>query len=399
MTSSGGYTSTSTIPVSWVHTGGFKVGWHALDDAMDTVPAATEGMDLLSTRASINRNIILVTDEDRNKLYQVNTAAAVKQDILDHGYALNAVVNIGIANTNASLGMKIDGSSISSTIYQANAIAAGGYSTYNRGAGEDYQIYITKWDHSRRLYQGREISTGTGGPNGGCTENCETPAPTRHHEISNPGPCNNRHFTTWKSKHFEYHGQCNLTLVKDADFIKGKGLDIQICTNIVRFWSYTSRESVSIKIGNDILEIEGSADADDAKAHYWVNYEYQGELDTFTGFPVSQELPSVYKRHYIIEVNKSASIVVQLYKEFVRVNGGHSVFGNTVGLLGNDKTGQLLARDGSTVMDDFAEFGDEWQVLPSEPRFFHKVAHPQFSELCIKPEDPLGERNRRLAGH
>jgi hypothetical protein len=186
-------------------------------------------------------------------------------------------------------------------------------------------------------------------------------------------------------------------LVKDTNFAEGLGLDIQIRTNVVRFWSYI--KSVAIKIGDEILEIEGSADADDAEAHYWINYEYQGELDTFAGFPVTQTLPSVYKRQYTIDLNASTSIVVQLYKEFVRVkfNGDESVYGNTVGLLGDYKTGQLLARDGSTVMDDFTEFGDEWQVLPSEPRLFHEFVKPQFPELCIKPEDPRGERKRRLA--
>ena len=49
------------------------------------------------------------------------------------------------------------------------------------------------------------------------------------------------------------------------------------------------------------------------------------------------------------------------------------------------------------MIDDFTEFGDEWQVLPSEPKLFHEVTHPQFPELCIKPEDPRGERKRRLA--
>merc|ERR1711862_1024796 len=61
------------------------------------------------------------------------------------------------------------------------------------------------------------------------------------------------------------------------------------------------------------------------------------------------------------------------------------------------KTGKTLGRDGSTAMDDFTEFGDEWQVLPSEPRLFHEFENPQFPELCIKPEDPRGERRRRLA--
>mmetsp|Transcript_27705 Transcript_27705/g.67438 ORF Transcript_27705/g.67438 Transcript_27705/m.67438 type:complete len:100 (-) Transcript_27705:781-1080(-) len=45
-------------------------------------------------------------------------------------------------------------------------------------------------------------------------------------------------------------------------------------------------------------------------------------------------------------------------------------------------------------MNVFTEFGDEWQVLPS---VFHELSHPQFPELCIKPENPRGESQRRLA--
>merc|ERR1712021_106408 len=208
------------------------------------------------------------------------------------------------------------------------------------------------------------------------------------------------HVTTWKGEHFEYHGQCDLTLLKDAKFANGLGLDVQIRTKVVRYWSYI--KNVAIKIGSDILEIEGSADADDADAHYWSNYEFQGDLETFAGFPVTQELPSVYKRKYIIDLSSKypgSSIIIQLYKEFVRVKfvGDEEVFGNTVGLMGDHKTGELLARDGSTVMTDFTEFGDEWQVLPKEPKLFHEFTHPQFPELCLKPEDPRGDRKRRLA--
>jgi hypothetical protein len=210
------------------------------------------------------------------------------------------------------------------------------------------------------------------------------------------------HVTTWVGEHFEYHGQCDLTLVKDANFADGLGLDIQIRTKLVRYWSYI--KSVAIKIGNDILEIEGSADADDAEAHYWINFEYQGELDEAfaAGFSVTQELPSVYKRRYHIDLSPKypdTTITVELYKEFVRVrfHGDHHAFGNTVGLMGDYKTGKTLARDGTTVLNDFTEFGDEWQVLPSEPKLFHEISHPQFPELCIKPEDPRGERQRRLA--
>ena len=38
-------------------------------------------------------------------------------------------------------------------------------------------------------------------------------------------------------------------------FTGGMGLDVHIRTKIVRYWSYI--QSVAIRIGNDILEIQG----------------------------------------------------------------------------------------------------------------------------------------------
>ena len=75
-----------------------------------------------------------------------------------------------------------------------------------------------------------------------------------------------------------------------------------------------------------------------------------------------------------------------------------AAFGASVGLMGDLKTGKTFARDGSTVLDDYTELGDEWQVQPSEPMLFHNAAHPQFPEPCIKPEDPHGEQYRRQLG-
>ena len=226
------------------------------------------------------------------------------------------------------------------------------------------------------------------------------PTRTESSPVSEAGTGGDPHITTWNGEHFEYHGQCDLTLVKDAEFADGLGLDIQIRTKLVRYWSYI--KSVAIKIGHDVLEIEGSPDADDADAHYWINFESQGELESIAGFPVTQKLPSTYKRRYTIDLSSAypgKSIVIELYKEFVRVrfNGDMETFGNTVGLMGNYLTGETLARDGTTVLNDFTEFGDEWQVLPSEPKLFHEASKPQFPELCIKPEDPRGERKRRLS--
>eukprot|EP00980_Cylindrotheca_fusiformis_P031346 scaffold26210_cov206-Cylindrotheca_fusiformis.AAC.1 len=160
---------------------------------------------------------------------------------------------------------------------------------------------------------------------------------------------------------------------------------------------------MAIRIGSDILELEGTADTyDDAGEHYWINNEYDGELETLGGFPVTMSRHAAYKRTFVIDLDSAfpgQKIVIATFKEFIRIdfqNKSEEAYGNTSGLLGNFKTGETLSRDGLTVLDDFSEFGSEWQVLPSEPRLFHTVEDPQFPAKCLEPEDPRGERRRRL---
>jgi hypothetical protein len=86
-------------------------------------------------------------------------------------------------------------------------------------------------------------------------------------------------------------------------------------------------------------------------------------------------------------------------KEFVRVdfvNASEEAYANAVGLLGDFKTGKTLARDGATLLHDYLELGNEWQLLPADDMLFHDTAEPQFPTRCILPEDPRGQRRRRL---
>ncbi|CAJ1938050.1 unnamed protein product [Cylindrotheca closterium] len=222
--------------------------------------------------------------------------------------------------------------------------------------------------------------------------------------LGTPGSCGDPHFKTWKNEHFEYHGQCDLVLAKDAKFADGLGLDVHIRTGLVRYWSYI--KSAVIRIGNDILEIEGSTAEFDSETHYWLNYEYQAELTEFAGFPVkkfSQQGTAVTKNRIEIDLSSKypgQKIVLSTYKEFVKVefkNSSFESYGNTVGMLGDYKTGKTVGRDGTTEFHDFTDYGHEWQVLPADGKLFREAAHPQFPELCIDPEDPRGQRKRRLA--
>lgn len=211
------------------------------------------------------------------------------------------------------------------------------------------------------------------------------------------------HFKTWTNEHFEYHGQCDLVLAKDEDFAEGLGLDVQIRTKLVRYWSYI--KSAAIRIGNDILEIEGSAKEFDSETHYWLNYEYQAELTEFGGFPVTifaQKGTRVHKNRIEIDLTSKYpghKIVLSTFKEFVKVqfiNSSEKAYGNTVGMMGDFKTGKTLARDGFSEINHFADYGHEWQVLPTDAKLFRVASKPQFPEPCIDPEDPRGERKRRL---
>jgi hypothetical protein len=191
-----------------------------------------------------------------------------------------------------------------------------------------------------------------------------------------------------------------MVLTKDPEFADGMGIDVQIRTKLVRFWSYI--QNAAVRIGEDILEVQGSADGEDAAMNYWYNLEYQGEVQTLGGFPVTIIRPPSFKTKFVIDLSSKypgTQIVISTYKEFVRVDfegATEESFGNTVGLLGDFSTGKTLARDGDTELQDFWRFGTEWQVLPVEPMLFHDISEPQFPKRCIEPEDPRGERRRRL---
>ena len=181
---------------------------------------------------------------------------------------------------------------------------------------------------------------------------------------------------------------------------KAIDLDIHVRTKIVRYWSYI--ESAAVRIGNDILEVQGSADKEDgdAKLHYWSNFEYLADLTEIGGFPVEI---SPRRNKYTIDLSSSfpgQKIEINTFKEFVGVKivgATEESFGDSVGLSGNFASGKTLARDGVTEINDFNELGMEWQVLPSDGRFFHQLTAPQFPEKCFLPEDPRGERARRLS--
>jgi hypothetical protein len=231
------------------------------------------------------------------------------------------------------------------------------------------------------------------------TSGVSAPPPTNGNTGGTPGVKGDPHFKTWAGEHFEYHGQCDLELLSDPKFANGKGLDVHVRTEIIR--SYSQVKSAVVRIGRDILEVEGSKK--DYEKHYWLNGEYLATLKSFGGFPIKFKLLNKKSNVFTIDLQtkEKQEIVVRTYREMIRVdftNANEAMYGNTIGILGDFVTGSKIARDGLTVMKSYDDYGQEWQVQ-SAPTLFRKEEGPQFPEKCIMPHNAHASHSTSLRGH
>jgi hypothetical protein len=188
-------------------------------------------------------------------------------------------------------------------------------------------------------------------------------------------------------------------MLTNPDFNNGQGLEIHIRTKMMKWWSFI--ESAAIKIGNDILEVKSGIQ----DRQYWVNglegafMKDSGMLaSTIGGFNVRFRVISDNVIHYKIFLPDSQLLVIKSVKDMLRIelfNSKPEDFENSVGLLGHYGSGDMVARDRETILEDTDEFGQEWQVR--EPTLFHEVDGPQFPDACTMP-DPVASAERRRLG-
>jgi hypothetical protein len=455
----------STVIDAWVTSGGWEEGYYAMTQAMDNVNRYIDGVDLNEDCSELHRNMILVTDEDRDSdpyKPSIKDVDSMRADLEGRGYITNVVVDARIDGTDNNVGMRISNGK-DAEIFTADG--AGGYTISNRlnvdwttyvtnvwlsyadGVNEHYIPLVTDspgavWNVNvlRDMFNNavlvdsftkafveikvQEIAAttpaSTSAPTSGPTSaptSAPTKAPIDFPDIGNTetsdlntesnnnsaGSNGDPHFKTWHNEHFEFHGQCDLILAKDANFANGIGLNVQIRTKLVRFWSYI--KSAAILIGDDVLEVQGTNDIEPELSSYWINFQYGAEPKSIGGFPLTiydDKVPVHPKRRFEIDLNSKypgQKIIISTFKEFVKVdfvNPSTESFGNAVGMLGDFKSGETLSRDQATVIHDFNEYGVEWQVLPADDVLFHDLSHPQFPEPCVLPEDPRGQRRRHL---
>lgn len=201
------------------------------------------------------------------------------------------------------------------------------------------------------------------------------------------------HFKTWGGEKFDYHGACDLVLLDNPGFMDGLGMKIHIRTKHHKWWSYI--EAAVLQIGEDTLELMGGKES----VQYWHNGQ-TGEMKngdaSFGDFPLVFKRKSAGRGRMHVDLGKKNAISLETFDNFVRVNvktPTEKFFQGSVGLLGSYPEGIKVARDGSTVLENADEYGQEWQVHPSEPMLFHNASHADPLK-CTMPD--TAQKSRRL---
>jgi len=195
------------------------------------------------------------------------------------------------------------------------------------------------------------------------------------------------HFKTWVGKKYDFHGVCYLVLLQNPEYLDGLGMDIHIRTKQLKQFSYIG--SAVLRIGDETLEVKGDIN----KSLFWINKQEGSIVDdsdivgTISGYPISYKKSNAKQYEYVVDLN-GPSIVMKTFKSMVHVSvvdAKHTTFGSSHGLLGAYGSGELASRDNKRTFEDTNEFGQEWQVLPSEGMLFHNIEGPQAPEKCVVP--------------
>eukprot|EP00977_Amphora_coffeiformis_P028009 scaffold34682_cov243-Amphora_coffeaeformis.AAC.6 len=181
-----------------------------------------------------------------------------------------------------------------------------------------------------------------------------------------------------------------MVLLQDKDFDEGKGLFVHIRTTITDSYSYI--EAVAIQVGDSTLEFypDHMTLNGDKVVHDDLPVAFGSGLE----FTLNCEPES--KKHMILQLNDQAFISITSYSNFMRVSftGTAEEYGNSVGLLGEFSTGNMLGRHGQLI-ENVMEYGFEWQVNEEDKVLFSEVREPQLPyEKCRMPTTSVQARRR-----
>ena len=228
------------------------------------------------------------------------------------------------------------------------------------------------------------------------------PSLTKSHII---GAFGDPHIKTWTGQSYDFHGVCDLVLFSNPSFDNGSGLDVYIRNKRMEMWSFI--EIAVIRIGKDKFELAGGKDNDTFLINgiiHKVSNE-NGAVGNISGYDIKFIQVNDKTRKFVINLDtnhnneKIEEIVFTTWNSFVSVtvkNPTNDHFDGSLGLMGSYPAGAIIARDGNTVFDDSNEFGQEWQVLSSEPQLFAERGTVGPNDMCSSPSN--AEMRRRLQG-
>merc|ERR1740117_323202 len=237
------------------------------------------------------------------------------------------------------------------------------------------------------------VKTSTNAPTGVPTIAPTVSPPTPSPNFA-PGVKGDPHFKTWAGEPYDFHGVCDLVLIKNNAFENGLGMDIHMRAAKYLSWSYVS--TAAIRIGENIFEVIGTLKGN----KFWINgvEGRKEEIDsgnkektlitTLSGYSVYYKQGSNGQGEFSIDLGEEDTIIIGAWKSYVRVqidNAKDKHFRDSRGLMGSFSDGIKLARDNITVLEDLNVFGQEWQVRNSEPKLFRVEEGPQHPVKCDIP--------------
>jgi hypothetical protein len=208
------------------------------------------------------------------------------------------------------------------------------------------------------------------------------------------------HIMRWDRERSSFHGECDLVLVHSDKFHNNAGLDVHVRSTIADYYSYF--ESGVLRVGEHVMDFQGKNffvngvkhTAADLPITLGDTYKY-----TISEAPLTEGMNPRFYNYYKVDLHDNSSILFRFYKHFLTISiDGHSHdFSDAVGLMGDYEHGDMVGRNGQ-IMDNFDEFGFEWQVSPDDSMLFHDARAPQLPyERCRMPTAARPSR-RKLRG-
>lgn len=144
-----------------------------------------------------------------------------------------------------------------------------------------------------------------------------------------------------------------------------------------------------MKFGEDVFVVSSFGG-------YSLNGVSNAELpNTVGGFTVVHTKVSEKVHIFEIQLAEDEKIVLKTFKDMVAVNldqvHAHRLHASK-GMLGNYNTSQMLARNGTVVIDNPNDFAADWQVKEGEEMLFQITRAPQHPSQCELPEASTTKR-------